>query len=191
MDHDDARPGISRIGDPRVVYSNRHGALADDDVRGPRGDIGRYLRFSWANGGVVTVPFDGRQFHLWEMYRYPIGDYSWEFPRGAADPDEPIEKTAARELAEETGMEAQELTRMGDIYADTGLIAQPCAVVLAWLSPGAEAKPRRPEPFEAVAGTLALTIDELTDHLRAGKIRCGLTIAAFHLARLHLEERNG
>lgn len=184
----DREAPISRIGESRVVYSNRHGALADDDVRGPRGDIGRYLRFSWANGGVVIVPFDGRRFHLWEMYRYPVGRYSWEFPRGAADPDEPAERTAARELAEETGMEARALIRLGEVYADSGLIAESCAVVLARLAPDAVAEPRRPEPFEAVAGTVALEADAFTDQLRTGTIHCGLTIAAFCLARLHLED---
>jgi ADP-ribose pyrophosphatase len=124
------------------------------------------------------------------MYRYPIGSYSWEFPRGAADSDEAVETTAARELLEETGTKARHISRLGDVYADTGLIAGPCAVVLAHLGPLAEWKTRQPEPFEAIAGTVALTADGFAGYIRTGRIRCGLTIAAYHLARMHLEERD-
>jgi 8-oxo-dGTP pyrophosphatase MutT (NUDIX family) len=66
---------------------------------------------------ALVLPRDGDRLHLVEQFRYPVGRRRWEFPQGTA-PDradvDPAE-LATRELAEETGLRAGRMERIGRI----------------------------------------------------------------------------
>ncbi|GID27848.1 NUDIX hydrolase [Paractinoplanes brasiliensis] len=182
-------PPLSRIGAPKVVYTHRLGVLTNDRIAGPGGDVGTYLRWEWASSGVLIVPFDGERFHFWRMYRYPIAEHSWEFPRGAAEPGESVERTAARELAEETGYTVQRCVRLGQVFADSGLVSNPTEVVLGRFVDGPRARAGTPGAFEVVGNAVALKAEQVEAEISAGRFKCALTIASFVLARKHLEGR--
>ena len=170
---------IERVGPANLVYSSRYGALYDDRVRGATGGEGTYLRWVWRGAGVVVVPVDGERLYLWPMYRYPIGAESLEFPRGAVEDRESVTDAAVRELSEETGFAARSAVLVGQVHADTGLIAGAGAIVLAYVD-GVCSRPPRPETTEAIAGpAVALSPAELSGLVRSGGITCALTIAAF------------
>jgi ADP-ribose pyrophosphatase len=183
-----SRAPIERIGPARLVYSCAYGDLYNDAVAGPDGQVGTYLRWSWNGAGVIVVPTDGHRLYLWPMYRYPIGAQSLEFPRGAAEKGESEQDAAARELAEETGFTAITTQALGRTHADTGLIASSSTIVLARID-AARPGQARPEATEAITGpSAALTVAEMSDAVRTGRVRCALTIAAFIQAALHLGE---
>jgi 8-oxo-dGTP pyrophosphatase MutT (NUDIX family) len=120
------------------------------------------------------------------MYRYPIGAESLEFPRGAVESGESITDAAARELSEETGFIAASVELLGQVHADTGLIADSAAIVLALLD-RERSLPPNPEAAEAINGpAIALTAAELSRRICSGDITCGLTIAASVHALPHL-----
>ncbi len=58
---------------------------------------------------------------LVEQYREALGHKTIEFPAGHVDPGESPTVSAARELVEETGFEAESLTLVGaPVWSDTG-----------------------------------------------------------------------
>ena len=54
--------------------------------------------------GVLIYGIHGDKVVLIRQYRYPIGDYIYEFPAGLVEPGEDMEQAAIRELYEETGL---------------------------------------------------------------------------------------
>ncbi len=117
------KPG--RIG-RRDIYSGRIVKLSLDEVRFPGGDTGE-LEHIRHPGASAVLPFldpptdpDPRVL-LIRQYRYSAGGYLWEVPAGMPEaPDEPWERCARRELAEETGYRAEELRYLTRIFTTPG-----------------------------------------------------------------------
>lgn len=83
-------------------------------------------------GSVVIVPVDADGNLLFvRQYRHAAGLDMLELPAGTRDGDEPHDECAAREIREETGMEAGALKRIGDFYLAPGYSTEFMAVFLA------------------------------------------------------------
>ena len=65
-------------------------------------------------GSVVVIPVD-ELGNMWfvRQYRHAAGIDLLELPAGTRDGDEPYEECAAREILEETSMEAGKLIKVG------------------------------------------------------------------------------
>ena len=63
---------------------------------------------------------------LVKQYRYPMKDFTLEFPRGGSEDLGLAE--AARELVEETGLQATSATPLGVIWPDTGILSTQVSV---------------------------------------------------------------
>uniref|UniRef100_A0AAU3HUK2 NUDIX hydrolase n=1 Tax=Streptomyces sp. NBC_01393 TaxID=2903851 RepID=A0AAU3HUK2_9ACTN len=163
------------------MYRNTYGSLYDDAVVSPDGKPGRYLRWKWSTPGVVVVPRWADTFALVPVFRYPIGDLSWEFPRGGQEPGESVEQAAARELNEETGLTATATKRLGVLHADTGLIESSIEVVEAFVATP-EFGQRSPEVMESVEEPVWFSSPELRTAFTEQRVRCAITIAAAALA---------
>src|SRR5512147_2863273 len=72
-------------------------------------------------GSVVIIPIDrdGNMLFV-RQYRHAAGANLLELPAGTRDGDEPYEECAAREIREETGMEAGKLEELGKFYLAPG-----------------------------------------------------------------------
>ena len=71
--------------------------------------------------GVVVLN-EKREIALVGQWRYPLGRYSWEVPRGGSMPDESdVLAVAKRELREETGLEASDWQRLGAVDVNNGV----------------------------------------------------------------------
>ena len=70
---------------------------------------------------VVVAPMleDGRLL-LIRQYRPSVGRVLWELPAGSIDPDEPLERAAVRECAEETGFIPGAVERLVGLYPAPG-----------------------------------------------------------------------
>lgn len=73
-------------------------------------------------GSVVILPIldDGRIVMI-KNKRFTVERTLWELPAGTRDPSEPPLSCALRELEEETGYRAAQLTRLLDFYPAPGI----------------------------------------------------------------------
>jgi ADP-ribose pyrophosphatase len=68
-------------------------------------------------GSVVLLPIDEQNNLLFvRQYRHAAGGDLLELPAGTREEEEPYETCAAREIREETGMEAGSLQKIGAFY---------------------------------------------------------------------------
>ena len=83
-------------------------------------------------GSVIIVPVDADGNLLFvRQYRHAAGMDLLELPAGTRDGDEPFEDCAAREIREETGMEAGKLQKIGEFYLAPGYSTEFMVVYLA------------------------------------------------------------
>ncbi|MEV0584949.1 NUDIX hydrolase [Nonomuraea sp. NPDC050310] len=84
-------------------------------------------------GSVAVVALDeaGRVLLL-RQYRHAVRHQLWELPAGLRDVDgEPLLDTAARELAEEAGLQAREWHTLVDLMSSPGMTSERIRVFLA------------------------------------------------------------
>ena len=102
-------------------------------------------------GSVVIVPVTSeRKVLLIRQYRYATGRYLLELPAGLIDPGEHMLETAARELKEETGCEAESLRHLTTVYVSPGYSQERSAIVLATGCEKVEHTPDEDEPIELI-----------------------------------------
>jgi 8-oxo-dGTP pyrophosphatase MutT (NUDIX family) len=83
-------------------------------------------------GSVVVIPVDKDSNLLFvRQYRHAAGADLLELPAGTRNGQEPYEECAAREVREETGMEAGTLQKIGEFYLAPGYSTEFMAVFLA------------------------------------------------------------
>src|SRR5258706_14551014 len=82
-------------------------------------------------GSVIIIPLDHEGNLLFvRQYRHAAGAELLELPAGTRDGDEPFEECAAREIREETGMEAVALKKAGEFFLSRGDSAEVMGVLL-------------------------------------------------------------
>ena len=84
-------------------------------------------------GAVAVIALDDlERVYLLRQYRHPVGMYLFEPPAGLLDvDDEPAWQTAARELAEEAGLEASSWSTLVDFFNSPGGSSEAVLVHLA------------------------------------------------------------
>ena len=95
---------------------------------------GRETRFDIVEhgGSVIIVPIDDQGNLLFvRQYRHAAGTDLLELPAGTREGDEPFEECAAREIREETGMQAGSLKKIGEFYLAPGYSTEFMGVFLA------------------------------------------------------------
>lgn len=99
-----------------VRYQNDWMTVEENQVVRPDGNPGIYGVVRPKNLAIGIIPLD-QDHHTWLVgqYRYPLGVYSWEIIEGGGPHGEGAQRSAARELREEAGLEADrfdEIMRM-------------------------------------------------------------------------------
>ena len=167
----------------RDVYANPWMTVREDDIRRPDGSAGIYGVVDKPDYALI-IPLDDGGLHLVEQFRYPLGQRRWEFPQGTA-PDLaelPPGELAARELREETGLAAAELTDIGGLDVAPGMSSQRGRVFLAT---GLTAGIARREHEEQDMRTGHFPRAEFERMVRGGEITDAQSIAAYLLLLLH------
>lgn len=114
-----------------VLLQGRAFKIRRDTLKTPDG---RETKFDIIEhgGSVVLVPVDEDGNVLFvRQYRHATGGDLLELPAGTRDGEEPFEECAAREIREETGLEAGKLQKVGDFYLAPGYSSEFMAVFLA------------------------------------------------------------
>ncbi len=179
-------PEIKRV-DTKVVYKNRWMTVREDRVKRPNGDQGLFGVVEKPDFSLI-IPFDGENFHLVEQYRYPVDGRFWEFPQGSweLDPDADPAQVAAGELAEETGLQAGSISKLGKLFQAYGYSNQAVHVFLATdLKMGDSA----PEPEEHGLVSAAFSVAACDEMVTDGRIADLSTVGALHLFERSLKQQ--
>lgn len=188
-------PGRDSVPEPdirpiasRVVYQDQWMKLRRDEIERADGSRGTYAVVEKRDFALV-IPAERAGFHLVEEYRYPLGRRTWGFPQGgfSAGRDGGPEDLARLELAEETGLRASHLTRLGYLNAAHGVTGQGCHVFLAT---GLTQGTHRREAEEQDMRHYWVTRQQFKTMILNGSITDDASVAAFALLMLH-EERGG
>jgi ADP-ribose pyrophosphatase len=114
-----------------TLLQGRTFKIRRDTLKTPDGQETR-LEIIEHGGSVVIVPIDDDGNVLFvRQYRHATGKDLLELPAGTRDSEELYEECAAREIREETGMEASHLQKVGEFYLAPGYSSEFMAVYLA------------------------------------------------------------
>lgn len=141
-----------------------------------------WLEVQRGTPGVVIVPTHGGRLLLLEQDRPATGRRHLQFPRGFGEPGELPAETARRELLEETGLTAEEVSVVGSFYPDPGILSGRVVVTQArtgGLKPSLDGTSSA--GAEHIVGTMAVAIETVPELVAKGAIDDGLTLAALAL----------
>ena len=136
-------------------------------------------------GSVVLIPIDQEGNLLFvRQYRHAVGKDLLELPAGTRNGDEPYEQCAAREIREETGMEANYLRKVGEFYLVPGYSTEFMAVFLATELKENPLDADEDEFLDVEKIPLKKAV-EMAEH---GEIQDAKSLAALLLGKSHLEK---
>jgi len=136
-------------------------------------------------GSVVIIPIgaDGNMLFV-RQYRHAAGGDLLELPAGTRDGNEPYEDCAAREIREETGMEAGKLERVGEFYLAPGYSTEFMGVFIA--------TDLKHNPLEAdddeFLSVEKISVKEAFEMAGRGKMPDAKSLAALLLAKPYLKK---
>ena len=167
-----------------VLMKGRAFTIRRDHLTTPNG---RETKFDIIEhgGSVVIIPVDEKgNVLLVRQYRHATRGELLELPAGTLDNNEDPEVCAAREIREETGMAAGELTKLGEFYLAPGYSTEFMVVFLA--------TSLSHNPLEADADEFlsveSIPIAEAIKMAERGEIPDAKSLAALFLARPALEK---
>ena len=133
--------------------------------------------------GVAVLPLDDQDMvTLVRQYRYPFAKVITELPAGKLDGDEDHRVAALRELSEEVGLEPQELTYMGCLYASPGFCTE---VLHMYLARGLKQGACHPDEGEFLE-RIKVPFDQLVEQVMNNEISDAKTVAAVLKAKVLL-----
>lgn len=170
----------------RTVYENPWIRVREDEVTRPDGGAGVYGVVEVRQPAVFVVPVtDADEVVLVELDRYPTGRRSLEVPAGGSDGQDPL-VAARRELAEETGLVADDWRELGEVFSLNGVCHAPGRVFLArgLRAPGGPGADGQAE--EGIVATHRLPWPDVLARVADGTITDGESVAALMHAAVAL-----
>jgi 8-oxo-dGTP pyrophosphatase MutT (NUDIX family) len=162
----------------REVYRNRWMRVREDEILRSNGERGIYGVVEKHDAAII-LPIDQGRVWLVEQFRYTIQERALELPQGGweMEVDHP-EELARGELKEETGLEAAEMTFLGELWIAYGFTRQKQYVYLAT---GLTQTAKEPDAEENDIVARSVSVSEFEEMMRVGVIRDGCTLAAWGL----------
>ncbi len=178
---------VPKILQRQAVARTRLFKVEQLELRFSNGVERTYERLASAGyGAVVVVPIlDDAAVVLVREYAAGIEDYQWGLPKGAIDPGEQNVAAANRELQEEAGYGARQLSFIKSIHLSPSYMSRTIDIVLAQDLYPASLPGDEPEPLEVMTWPLA----DLGELVARGDVSDSLSIAALYLARDLLREQ--
>ncbi|MEK6249724.1 MAG: NUDIX hydrolase [Planctomycetales bacterium] len=138
-------------------------------------------------GGAAVLPFlpDG-QVLLIKQFRPAIGTMVYEIPAGRLEPNESPEECAGRELIEEVGYCATQITHLGGFWSTVGFCDE---FIHLFLGQGLTVAEQALEPDEVIE-LCPMPLDDALHKVKSGEILDGKTQLALLRHQLSCMENN-
>ena len=159
----------------REVYTNKWISVVEHEVINPGGGKGIYGKVSFKHLAIGIIPID-ENLNTWLVgqHRFTLDSYSWEIPEGGGQPGEDPVDAARRELAEETGLQAQTWEFLLEIHTSNSVTDEAGQIFLARdLTEGVAT----PEESESDLKVWKLPLHEAVEMVMEGKITDSLSVA--------------
>lgn len=165
----------------KQVYKNHWMEITEDQIKTPSG---KKLTFGVVHKKpfALIIPWDGKYFTLVTQYRYPINSFTWEFPQGHYE-HASIKITAQKELAEETGLRAKKMQKIGSFYLASAHHTQECHVFFATELTAKEAQ-REESEKDTNMQAKKVTLEDFETMVNKGLMKDGPSLAAFTILKL-------
>lgn len=154
--------------------------VSDNWLLDPAGNRIRRIMVEHGGSAVVMPVDDQGRVCLVRQYRYPAGQYLWEFPAGVIDPGETALQAAKRELAEETGLRARHWRKLITFYPSPGFQQEKMSIFLATGLRQGDADHGHDEHLEV----RWFERSWIEDQIQKGKLCDAKTVIGMYLARL-------
>jgi ADP-ribose pyrophosphatase len=165
-----------------VVYKNRWMTVREDAIERADGSPGIYSVVEKPDFALI-IPIEGNDLYLVEQYRYPIGKRFLEFPQGTweQNPEAGPLAVAKKELQEETGLTAEKMDYIGQLFIAYGMSNQGFHIFRATGLTQGEQSLEAEEQDLIVKRT---SIPDFERLIRDGAIKDAGTISAWHLLKM-------
>lgn len=135
-------------------------------------------------GSVVIIPIDAQNNLLFvRQYRHAAQADLLELPAGTRDEKEPFEVCAAREIREETGMEAGKLQKVGEFYLAPGYSTE---FMVVFVATDLKENPLKAD-FDEFLQVEKVPVKKAMAMAERGEVPDAKSLAALFLARSYLE----
>ena len=167
-----------------TLLQGRAFKIRRDYLKTPNGRETR-LEIIEHGGSVVLIPIDDDGNLLFvRQYRHAAGEDLLELPAGTRDGDEPFEACAAREIREETGMEAGKLQKIGEFYLAPGYSSE---FMVVYLATELKENPLDADDDEFLQ-VEKIPLKQAIQMAERGDVPDAKSLASFLLARSYLEK---
>ena len=142
-----------------------------------------------SNDWINIIPItDDNQVVMVKQYRHGSKKITLEIPGGLVDPGDTPEEAASRELLEETGYQAKELIKIGEVNPNPALFVNRCHTFLArGLKRVSEPNPDQTEDIEVAL----IPLEDIPKLILNGEIDHAIVISAFMHFLLRFRNKNG
>jgi len=116
----------------KMIYENPWISLSEHQVINPGNGQGIYGKVHFKNLAIGIIVLDD-EHNTWLVgqYRYPLDQFSWEIPEGGGPLNVDPQKSAQRELLEETGIVAKSWTEIQRMHLSNSVSDELSIIYLA------------------------------------------------------------
>jgi ADP-ribose pyrophosphatase len=167
------------------IYENPWISLTEHQVLNPSGNAGIYGEVHFKNIAIGILPLD-EHLNTWLVgqYRFPTKTYSWEIIEGGgALGADPIE-SAKRELAEESGLIAEQFTEIQRMQLSNSVSDE---LSIIYLAQGLTEGPSSPEETEQLI-IKKMPFEQAYQMVLSGEITDSVSVAGILKTKILIQE---
>jgi len=173
----------AQVDKSETLYQGRQFSFVKEDITLPNKQRAEMLMVRHPGSTAIVPLFEDGTVALTLQYRHAVREYLFEIPAGTMDPGESEIDCAKRELEEETGLVAETLTKLGEVYI---LPAYSDERIYTYLARGLRTTQQNLDPDEIIQ-VVKYPLKETLQMIKDGRITCALSILCLQQTWFHFQ----